>query len=582
MKMRLFLPIIFFSTAVSANILFSEVYPSPSGGGTHAQFIEIYNPTGADVDMSDYKVCDDGESHCTPLNGNLSNDEYYVICRDQTAHANCRFGTTLNLAAFTSLFLFDSSSMSYVVDSVDWSGGGGGEGSGYARGLDQSNLNTFQWTSSSVVAGTGFLSSQDNNSGTSPPYVPLEGSVPAAACSNSCGPNASCYEQSAGVYTCVCDDGYVGNPLEFCIDTNECGTDPCDTNAQCRNTIGSFECECDAGFTGDGITCSNGSGGITPEPTPVPTPDPTPDPTPAPNSVVTCNPSCGHNANCQGTTCICDAGYVGDPLNFCIDTNECGTTPCDINAQCRNTIGSFACDCKSGYTGDGFTCVLTGSATPAPTPPTLLPTVSNEPSLSNKPSVTSMPSNRPSLSLVPSMTHIPSSTPSLSPGPSITNMPTTTNKPTVNSVVIFTETFQTVGQSDYFVAAGRVLANTPDHTGGSSFSARILGVQSFISKEQTISGFVGLTVNFFVYPELLEGTDKFELQFNFPPSTIYTSVESYTFGDQLTANDKYFEFSPTVAVPANSNGKATFRFIGVGNTNTDRLYFDDITFLGLP
>ena len=41
-----------------------------------------------------------------------------------------------------------------------------------------------------------------------------------------------------------------------------------------------------------------------------------------------------------------------------LDTDECtvGTYPCDPNASCRNTKGSFECNCKAGFTGDGKTC----------------------------------------------------------------------------------------------------------------------------------------------------------------------------------------------------------------------------------
>jgi len=40
------------------------------------------------------------------------------------------------------------------------------------------------------------------------------------------------------------------------------------------------------------------------------------------------------------------------------DINECalGTHNCDIHAICTNTIGSYTCKCKTGYSGDGFTC----------------------------------------------------------------------------------------------------------------------------------------------------------------------------------------------------------------------------------
>ena len=40
------------------------------------------------------------------------------------------------------------------------------------------------------------------------------------------------------------------------------------------------------------------------------------------------------------------------------DIDECSTNShsCDVNAVCSNTVGSYACACKAGYTGDGRTC----------------------------------------------------------------------------------------------------------------------------------------------------------------------------------------------------------------------------------
>ena len=40
------------------------------------------------------------------------------------------------------------------------------------------------------------------------------------------------------------------------------------------------------------------------------------------------------------------------------DIDECSTNShsCDANAVCNNTVGSYACACKAGYTGDGRTC----------------------------------------------------------------------------------------------------------------------------------------------------------------------------------------------------------------------------------
>ena len=40
------------------------------------------------------------------------------------------------------------------------------------------------------------------------------------------------------------------------------------------------------------------------------------------------------------------------------DLEECSTNThnCDVNADCENTVGSYSCKCRAGYTGDGQTC----------------------------------------------------------------------------------------------------------------------------------------------------------------------------------------------------------------------------------
>ncbi|KAL9961275.1 hypothetical protein ACROYT_G030184 [Oculina patagonica] len=42
------------------------------------------------------------------------------------------------------------------------------------------------------------------------------------------------------------------------------------------------------------------------------------------------------------------------------DIDECSVSysMCDVNAVCVNTIGSFGCSCKIGYSGDGQSCLL--------------------------------------------------------------------------------------------------------------------------------------------------------------------------------------------------------------------------------
>ena len=38
------------------------------------------------------------------------------------------------------------------------------------------------------------------------------------------------------------------------------------------------------------------------------------------------------------------------------DVDECSNNPCHSNATCNNTLGSFLCTCKKGFTGDGRNC----------------------------------------------------------------------------------------------------------------------------------------------------------------------------------------------------------------------------------
>ena len=41
-----------------------------------------------------------------------------------------------------------------------------------------------------------------------------------------------------------------------------------------------------------------------------------------------------------------------------LDVDECSAScpVCHDNATCQNTLGSYICSCKEGFTGDGRTC----------------------------------------------------------------------------------------------------------------------------------------------------------------------------------------------------------------------------------
>lgn len=42
----------------------------------------------------------------------------------------------------------------------------------------------------------------------------------------------------------------------------------------------------------------------------------------------------------------------------CAELDECstGTHDCDVNAECVNTEGSYKCQCREGYKGNGYQC----------------------------------------------------------------------------------------------------------------------------------------------------------------------------------------------------------------------------------
>ena len=48
----------------------------------------------------------------------------------------------------------------------------------------------------------------------------------------------------------------------------------------------------------------------------------------------------------------------GKGAGGCTNIDECttGKHNCDANADCTDTEGSFTCQCKAGYNGDGVTC----------------------------------------------------------------------------------------------------------------------------------------------------------------------------------------------------------------------------------
>ncbi|KAI1284954.1 Nidogen-1 [Halotydeus destructor] len=73
--------------------------------------------------------------------------------------------------------------------------------------------------------------------------------------------------------------------------------------------------------------------------------------------------------------CLCQPGFKLSYDQYgketCIDTDEClsGLQRCHPEADCTNTVGSYSCVCREGFTGNGYFCSST-EETPRPVAPT--------------------------------------------------------------------------------------------------------------------------------------------------------------------------------------------------------------------
>ena len=134
------------------------------------------------------------------------------------------------------------------------------------------------------------------------------------------------------IFSCLCEAGYRGN---LCLDIDECleESSTCAVNAACQNTDGSYKCFCNEGYFGNGQTCSIGE----------------------------CDESvCQDDKQCVSATtieCECKTGYLSDNNGTCFDIDEClSENLCDQNAICTNSVGSYSCECETGFHGDGEVC----------------------------------------------------------------------------------------------------------------------------------------------------------------------------------------------------------------------------------
>ena len=159
-------------------------------------------------------------------------------------------------------------------------------------------------------------------------------------------------------FYCDCVTGFVPEGLEQTCHTNfdDCGSVPCQNEAECFDHVHSYTCVCAFGW--DGENCDH--------------------------SINPCSRSelrdCDDASRslCEHVgpgmhTCTCRTGWeCADPPpagqcsgRICTDIDECASNPCQNDAACTESfvntavsLDSYRCSCIEGFTGGSFTMHL--------------------------------------------------------------------------------------------------------------------------------------------------------------------------------------------------------------------------------
>ncbi|XP_048580125.1 uncharacterized protein LOC5504243 isoform X2 [Nematostella vectensis] len=187
-----------------------------------------------------------------------------------------------------------------------------------------------------------------------------------------CYPGYSTSEGPTTNLTCG-DDGEFNESMPKCKDLDECRVSPssvndhdvktyhdCHKHALCINTPGAYRCECADGYRGDGKSCSP----ICKQPK-------------LPFHGKNWSPRKDEYNLGSSVSLECERGFAAEPPTIkcsgslswgkteaqCKDVDECSDgvlregkqeSACHKDAACQNTVGSYACRCKEGYEGDGY------------------------------------------------------------------------------------------------------------------------------------------------------------------------------------------------------------------------------------
>ena len=107
--------------------------------------------------------------------------------------------------------------------------------------------------------------------------------------------------------------GVVASLIYTDIDECQRNEDECHEEAECKDTIGSYNCTCNAGYTGDGFNCT------------------------------------GQHIHIF---------IIRWNLSFCTDIDECDEMlhDCHVFAECINFPGFYNCSCLENFEGNGTFC----------------------------------------------------------------------------------------------------------------------------------------------------------------------------------------------------------------------------------